>query len=182
MSVFHFGVLIKTHRYHLAEALMYVASDGLDRRRAAGAQRRGDGATSAWMKLHESPGLQEVTSPLLICSSPEEGQRSQRLFQRHPETRLKFIDNIDWKDQPVFFSPCFLSFLYLLVFSGYSSPFVSSLDSFLSPPPTPPTPSHWGSEERHSGASPCSELQTQQARLTLQGQRDDEGGGARQQQ
>lgn len=147
----------------------------LDWRQAAGAQRRGDGVTLAWMKLNES-GLQEVTSPLLIFSSPKEGQRSQRLFQRHLETCLKFIDNIDWKDQPVlrptfiFFSPCFLSFL--LIFSGFSSPFVSSLDSFLSPPPTPPH-SHRGSEERHSGASPSSELQTQQAQLTLQGQRDD---------
>lgn len=149
----------------------------MDWRQAAGAQHGGDGA---WMKLNES--LMEVTSPLLIWRSPKEGQRSQRLFQPHPETHLKFIDNIDWKDQPVllpvfiFFSPCFLSFLYLLVFSGYSSP-LSLLSTPSSHTFSPPPLSHRGSEERHSGASPSSELQTRQAQLALQGQRDD-GGGA----
>lgn len=41
------------------------------------------------------------------------------------------------------------------------------------PPPSASSPSHRGSEERQSGASPSSELQTQQAQFTQQGQRDD---------
>lgn len=133
------------------------------------------------MKRIESPGLQEVISPLLICRSQNEGQGSHRLFHCHQEIHLKFVHQIERSTC----SPTCLSFSSLLVsFPSLTdvpflviphplSPLSTPSSHTFFPPPTASSPSHRGSEERHSGASPSSALQTQQAQSPLQSQRDD---------
>lgn len=140
--------------WQLIEALLYFASDsGLERRSSlvtkSWVQHWGDWTTFTWMKLIESPGLQEVISPLLICRSQNEGQGSHRLFHCHQEIHLKFIDNIKSKDQPVLW-PAFhfllslfpflplLTCLFLLFLTLCLLSLLLPLTPFFLPPQLPP--------------------------------------------